>query len=169
MNVIIGGIALILGWKWGDWRNWEKYYPTILFMIVGNFLYNILTYNYPMWLYEEKFLPNHTLIEMVHSFVVFPVVVLIFLPRFPEKNISQKIGYVLRWVIIFVSVEWLMTKFNLFTYHNGWNIGWSILFNIVMFTTLRIHYKKPLLAWVISVFVVIFLMVFFDVPIDKMK
>lgn len=169
MNLLIAGIALIACWKWGDWRNWEKYYPTILFMIVGNFLYNILTYNYPMWLYEEALLPNHTMIEMVHSFVVFPVTVLIFLPSFPEKNIFKKAVYILRWVFIFISVEWMMSKLDLFSYHNGWNIGWSILFNAIMFTMLRIHFKKPLLAWAISIFIVLWLIIFFEVPIEKMR
>jgi hypothetical protein len=169
MNLLIASVALIIGWKWGDWRNWEKYYPTILYMIICNFLYNILTYNYPMWLYNEALLPNHTMIEMVHSFVVFPVVVIIFLGRFPEKSNGKQIEYILRWLLIFALVELLLVKFNLFSYHNGWSIWWSVLFNVGMFTLLRIHYKKPLLAWGISLFVVLFLMLFFEVPINKMR
>lgn len=169
MNIWIAGIMLIIGWKWGDWRNWEKYYPTILFMIIGNFLYNLLTYNHPMWLYEEALLPNHTIIEMVHSFVVFPVTVLVFLPHFPENNLLKKIVYILRWEAIFITVEWILSRLELFSYHNGWSIGWSVLFNVVMFTLLRIHFKRPLLAWIISVFIVLFFMILFNVPIEKMR
>lgn len=169
MNFLIAGIALIAGWKWSDWRNWEKYYPTILFMIVGNFLYNILTYNHPMWLYEKSLLPNHTMIDILHSFVVFPVTIMLYLTYFPESNLIKKIRYILFWTAIYISMEWLLSKLELFSYHNGWNILWSAGFNITMFTILWVHHKKPLLAWFFSFFIILFLVIFFEVPIGKMR
>lgn len=28
--------------KWGDWRNWRKYYPTILYVIIWDLIFNLL-------------------------------------------------------------------------------------------------------------------------------
>ena len=58
--VSFGIINLILGWKLGDWRKLEKYYPTILFLIIGDLLYNIFTYGNLTWSYNDNWLfPNH--------------------------------------------------------------------------------------------------------------
>ena len=27
-------LLLVLTWQFGDWRNWRKYYPTILFIVL---------------------------------------------------------------------------------------------------------------------------------------
>jgi hypothetical protein len=169
MHLTIAAVTLIAAWRWGDWKNWKLYYPTILFMIVGNFLYNILTYHYPMWMYKESLLPNHTITDIFNSFVVFPAVLLLYLPHFPKRGMVKKVRYIILWIIVFVSAEWFLSYFGFFSYHNGWNIGWSFLFNIGMFIILIIHFKKPLLALTISVFVVIFLALYFDVPIEKMR
>jgi hypothetical protein len=48
MNIAFGIMFLLIGWRFGDWRNLGKYYPTILFLIIGDLLYNVLTYNIPM-------------------------------------------------------------------------------------------------------------------------
>lgn len=169
MHLGIAATAVIIAWRWGDWKNWQKYYPTILYMITGNLLYNILTYHYPIWLYQKSILQNHTLTDILNSFVIFPATILLFLPHFPNKGIIKKIRYLLFWMIIYISVEWFLSELGYFSYHNGWNLGWSVLFNIGMFTLLRVHYKKPLLAWGISVFIILFLLIIFDVPINKMR
>lgn len=169
MHLMIAAVTLIAAWRWGDWKNWQLYYPTILFMIVGNFLYNILTYNYPIWMYQDSLFPNHTITDIFNSFVLFPAVILLYLPRFPKEGMIKKVRYIVLWVIVFVSVEWLLSYFGLFSYYNGWSIIWSLIFNIGMFTILKVHFQKPLLAWIISVIVILFLIIYFDVPIEKMR
>jgi len=36
MNFVYGFLYLFAAWKWGDWKNWREYYPTILFFIIGD-------------------------------------------------------------------------------------------------------------------------------------
>ncbi|PIB57799.1 hypothetical protein, partial [Pseudomonas sp. 2822-17] len=52
IHIVIKLLFLFAAYKWGDWEKWEKYYPTILFFIIGDLLYNFLFYNYPMWLFN---------------------------------------------------------------------------------------------------------------------
>jgi hypothetical protein len=170
MHLMIAAFTLIAAWRWGDWKNWQLYYPTILFMIVGNFLYNVLTYHYPIWMYKDStFFPNHTTADIFNSFVLFPAVILIFLPHYPKESMIKKVKYLALWITVFVSVEWFLGYLGYFSYYNGWTLGWSFLFNVGMFMILRIHFKRPLLAWAISVFVILFLVIYFDVPIEKMR
>ncbi|HYK71701.1 MAG TPA: hypothetical protein VEV44_01015 [Pseudoneobacillus sp.] len=62
----------------------------------------------------------------------------------------KKLIYILKWLVIFILFESLLLKFNHVHYYNGWNIGWTILFDIIMFLMLRLHFKRPLWAIILS-------------------
>lgn len=166
---------LFAGWKWGDWRNWRKYYPTILFFIMGDLLYNYLLYNYPMWQFHTTFdkaiLPNHTLISLAVAFISFPVKVLIYLGHYPEnKSKTKQSVYIFAWVLSFTAFEFAAVKiWGGLSHHNGWNLFWTFLFYIVTFVMLRLHLNRPLLAWIVSSGIITFLLIYFNVPIERMK
>ncbi|WP_251548959.1 CBO0543 family protein [Neobacillus muris] len=173
-SILLIGYVLA-GWKWGDWRNWEKYYPTILFFLIGDLLYNFLLYNYPMWSYHPSFdkqiLPNHTMISLAIEFLSFPVKVLIYLGHYPAKKSKAKQGfYILAWVVSLTVFELIARNvWGGLSHHHGWNILWTFLFYIVIFGLLRLHQIRPLLTWVISFWIITFLLIYFKVPIEKMK
>lgn len=81
-------IVLAITWKWGDWKHWKKYYPTILFWALGNFIYLYLTSHKPLW--EFTTIIPTPLAEILMSLVIFPCVCLLFLPYFPNKSIVEK-------------------------------------------------------------------------------
>ncbi|WP_163100673.1 CBO0543 family protein [Peribacillus alkalitolerans] len=157
-------------WKWGDWENWKKYYPTMLFAIVGNLLYEVICFNYPMWAMEPNGLPNQTIPILLLVLVGMPLSVFVFLSHFPdnESKIRQAL-YILLFVCIFVVLEYVSVQLGSITYHNGWNLAWSSLFNVIMFSIIRIHYKKPILALILSAIFIGILSTIFDVSLDKMK
>jgi hypothetical protein len=51
------------------------------------------------------------------------------------------------------------------THSYGWNLGWSIFFDFIMFPMFRLHYKNPLAAYILSVPIAIVFITLFDVPI----
>lgn len=165
---LIGQLGWIYAaWRWGDWRNWKKYQATILYLLCLDFLYNFLTYDYPLWKFSDFFLPTHTLNSLAVTLIGFPCSMLIYLGRYPEDSMAKKIIHTLLWIILFSSVELFYVLIGLFHYYHGWNFGWSVLFNCVEFLMLRLHYKRPLLTYLISVLSVIALMVLFKIPITK--
>jgi hypothetical protein len=168
MYLLIFALYLFIGYKWGDWRNWKEYYPTILFFMVGDLLYNFLLYNRPMWLFHDLILPNHTSITLVAMFVTYTVTVLIYLGRFPA-GWGKRFLWFLLWVIVYSILEFINNRLGFITYHNGWNIWWSVLFTGIIFFILPVHHKRPLLAWFIAVIIIISLLLFFDVKISDMK
>ena len=63
-------LFLVAAIKWGDWRRWRDFYPTILFFIVGDLLKNFLLYNHWLWTYKETIVfenifRNHTIINIM--------------------------------------------------------------------------------------------------------
>ncbi len=166
-QIIMAIIFIIAAWRWGDWRNWKLYYPTILFFIVGNFSYTLLTYNYPLWQFESPLLKT-TGSNFITILFAFSATILLFLPYYPKGKVKQ-IVYILIWVFIYTIIERVSLLLGFFSHHHGWSIWWSLLFNLFMFPLLWLHYNKPLLAWLISIIVAIIIIVYFKVPFSSMK
>jgi hypothetical protein len=57
MHLALAFITLLSVWKWGDWRNWEKYHSTMMYFALGNVLYNFLCANHFLWKLKPDFLP----------------------------------------------------------------------------------------------------------------
>ncbi|WP_026905809.1 CBO0543 family protein [Paucisalibacillus globulus] len=173
MHLIYNLVFLLAGVKWGKWRDWKKYYPTILFFILCDLFANMLTSKYPLWRYQETIfamdmLTNHTIINLMTMLIIYPTTILIYLGHFPKKT-SKKILWVLFWVALY----WIGEFINLhylkeITHENGWTMTWSFAFNIVMFSTLWIHYRSPIIAWVFAIIWSIILLMFFKIPFGSL-
>ncbi|MBM7691678.1 hypothetical protein JOC77_001085 [Peribacillus deserti] len=174
MHFIYNAMFLAAGIKWGDWKRWRDYYSTILFFIGGDLMKNFLLHDHPVWTYQEtifgeSILRNHTIIVVMIMFVAYPATILMYLGRFPQERWKQFL-WIAFWVVIYTGIEFVnLTYLDLINHHNGWNIGWSILFNIVMFSLLRLHFKNPLLAWALSIPWILFLWNVFDIPLYKLR
>lgn len=176
MHLIIGVIFILASFKWGDWGKWREYYPTILFFIVGDLLYNFLLADYPMWIFqpsqlEVNILPNHTLVSLYTMITYYPASIIIFLYKFPyHQHHLKKLGYILAWSIFYILLEFVeYTIADTISYQHNWNIGWSFLFNILMFVILAIHHLHPRRALAISFFVIVGLCLLFQVPVSNMR
>jgi hypothetical protein len=164
VRLIIFTVFLFSAWRWGDWKNWTRYYSTILFVILVSILETLITHNHFLWKFHpDPFMPflyNHFLISIAMAFVVFSSTVLIYLGNYPKNK--KQFAYVLMWVLIYSVVEVITSNFGLLSYHNGWSIFWSVVINIIMFPLIRLHYTRPLLTWFITFGVFAFFWVKFD-------
>lgn len=170
MNALYALVWLFALWKWGDWRNWEKYYPTILYFFLGDLLYQyFLADLHPMWRYNPQGIDENIGLTHTHVFlsvmvIKYPATILIYLSKFPEGNRLKQIGWFMLWMIIYTLNELGDRSLHLLTYHNGWAFYWSVLFNIVMFSLLKLHFHRPILTWFVSIFIIVLLWIIFDVP-----
>lgn len=155
MYIAIILITIFCTWKYGDWRNWAKYQSTMLFFSFGNMLYNFVYHDHSLWKFKPDIF-NHHIIEIIFSFTVLPLTALIFLSAFPSDR-KRQLLLIFKYILIYFAVEFLLFKFGRIEYNYGWNIWWSLAWDCLMFPTLVIHHKKPLLAYAGSV-LVIFLM-----------
>ena len=166
-QIIMGAIWIISCWKWGDWKNWKLYYPTIQFLIIGDLTCNFLLYNKPLWAYGG-WIWNHTFADLFVAIVIYPCLVILFLTYYP-KLIKKQLIYILLWTAIFTVHEEVATLLGEFFHYDGWSIWWSALLNYGLFTILGLHYKKPLLVWPISMVLAFVLLYIFKIPFSIMR
>lgn len=167
MHIIVSLLFLIAALKWGDLKNWKSYYPTILYFAIGDLGYNFLTHDNPLWIYESTIF-SHTFSDLLVVTIVFPSFVLLFLPYYPDEFVKQ-ISYIVIWVFITSTLEYISYSLGYFSYHNGWSIWWSVVHNCIAFPLLRLHYKKPLWVWPISLAIAIGTLLLFDLPLRILK
>lgn len=77
--------------------------------------------------------------------------------------------YITGWAILFEIIEFFFHQKGLFLYHNGWNAMWSFIFNIVLFTMLRLHYRSNVKAIILTVPVIALLLWFFHPSFADLK
>ncbi|MBA2940138.1 hypothetical protein HZF08_17630 [Paenibacillus sp. CGMCC 1.16610] len=171
LPVIMALLCLIAAWLFGDWRNWKTYYPTILFAICVDFLVSLLSYNYSLWVFHKSAVtPNHTIADFMIAFSNLPCIVMVYLHKYPLKSRPlRQVIYIAIWSAVFTCVEGLFLLIKMLTYHNNWNFWWSIAVWVFMFIGLRLHFTRPLWAWLLCVAGVVFLILYFHIPIAKMK
>jgi hypothetical protein len=167
--ILVVLVYILFAIKFVDWKNWQSYYPTVQYFMVCNLLYNFIFYNHTLWRYKAVTLDwlNHTLIDITFTFFIMPVVIMIFL-RFYPKGRKQYL-YLCGWIAYFTVIEYLFYKKGLFIYENDWDIFWSAVFNLILFTVVRIHYKNPLIAFIVSLPIIIILLMFFHPTIAELK
>lgn len=164
--IALGFIAA--AWKWGDWKNWKKYYPTMLYLMVGNLAYHQLCYDKLLWMDQSPYF-SCLFLQFIWTFMVFPATVLLYLPHFPQSGQTNKIVYLSLWASFYTGLEAFTMHLGFFSHHHGWNLRWSLLLNFLIFSLLKLHYEKPLIVWPISLILALILMSLFDIPIRILK
>ncbi|CAG7639116.1 hypothetical protein PAESOLCIP111_04011 [Paenibacillus solanacearum] len=155
---------LIAGWLWGDWRNWRKYHETILYMLLGDTLYYYISIDKRLWSIMPQPPFQTELMALLGEFVVFTCAMLIYLGRFPNR-VGRGWLWVLFWIGLFTANEALLLRTGTFAYKNEWSLVDSLFFCLMMFPMLRLHHKKPLLAYGISVLLAAAYIYLYDIPV----
>lgn len=164
LHLVYNVSFLIVGWIFGDWRNWQKYYPTILFFIVGDLIQNFITRTEPLWKYHGATPLNHITISLLIMVIAYPATILIFLKYALKswKHFAMNYGL---WVFLYSMIEWINLRLGLISHHHGWTLGWSIFINAIMFLSFRIHHDSPIMAWLMYLLAFIFIVIQFDIPV----
>lgn len=166
LRIIVALIFIFALFKWGDWKNWKKYYPTILYFIIGDLAYNTIFCCGLLWEYTG--LISHTFSDFFVAFFEFPCIVILFLTYLP-KGIYQQGLYILVWTVVSTLLEFILFKMNYYSYSSGWNIIWSGGVFFFAFILISIHYKRPLIVWPISAVFAIITMYIFKMPLTGLR
>jgi hypothetical protein len=164
MHFTIGLLLIAASLIWAKWKEWQNYYPTMMYIVASNLLYKYFALSkFHLWEFSSQdfFFKSHIGIFLWHIFIINTLFTFIYLSNFPEGQLRKKCFYILKWVALFIAVEVALLKFNQVSYYHGWNLGWTALFDLTMFIMLRLHYKKPIWAIILSIiFTLFYLFVF---------
>ncbi|MGG0855267.1 CBO0543 family protein [Metabacillus fastidiosus] len=167
--ILVVAVYIILAYFFVDWKNWKSYYPTVQYYIICNLLYNFIFYNHSLWKYRAITVDwlNHTIIDITFTLIIIPVLIMIYLRYYPKRK--KQYVYIIIWIAFFTIIEYFFYKKELFIYENGWNIFWSCVFNLILFTVIRIHYINPLKAFLVSLPIIIILLCIFHPSLAELK
>ncbi|TYP78077.1 CBO0543 family protein [Paenibacillus methanolicus] len=162
MNVLFALAVLLTG----TWRKWRDYYDTILLVSFWNVFYNFICHDYLTWKFHPDFLLAHKPADMTNTFVLLPATTLLYLRFFPFRRVRQLVFY-FAWVAGYSALEgiWLLTGY--ISYEHGWSLWWSVAFYFVMFAVMLLHDRRKGWALAACAVCVVFLIMYFDVPMQK--
>ncbi|HJV45833.1 MAG TPA: CBO0543 family protein [Bacillota bacterium] len=165
-------VLLITNWRLANLKNYRLYYPTIAFIMVINLVASYLTYDHPLWYFQKsKLFPNDAMVDLWLTFVTFPLIVILYLSRYPyQSQWKRQFAYIAQWGFLFSLIEGIFIITKGLTYQNGWNFWWSVVVWLVMFPVFTLHHRKRYLwAWFICIGFLLFIIYYFDIPITEMK
>jgi hypothetical protein len=165
LHLTIGIAVILASLKWANWKEWQRYYPTLLYIIVSNLIYKFFALSkFHLWKLSSQdfFFHTHIGVFLWHVLIINTLLTFMYLSNFPEQDLRKKAFYILKWVALFIFFEILLLTFNHIEYHNGWHLVWTLFFDIVMLSMLRLHYKKPLWAIILAIPNTLFYLIVFD-------
>ncbi|MBM7653378.1 CBO0543 family protein [Neobacillus cucumis] len=168
MHLIISVLTILASFKWGRWKNWRDYHASMLFIATGGLLYEYIVQENTLWKFHPDFLYGHGMVVLVYALITMPLSIFLYLSHFPETW-GRRIFYILLWSVIYICAEWVLLMFGRISYEHGWRLWFSFLFDLVMFSVIALHQYKPFLAYLISLPIIIFLIMYFHVPFKFAK
>lgn len=160
-----GIVCTIICWRNGDWKKWKEYYPTILYFYIGDLVVDYLSVHKQLWAFNGLS-GELAILDLAIMALIYPSTTILFLSHYPTK-VSKQIRHITLWVGIYTALELTGTLIGDFEHFNGWNMYYSILFNMIMFPLLRLHYKKPLWVWPISIALAFIVLWWFGIPLTR--
>lgn len=166
MHIILNLYIIFAVWKWADYKNWQKYHTTMLFLPLMSLVYIFISYNSGAFLWQTKpdFLLNNTLTELSYIMVLLPCTVLLFLSNYPDDPIKKPVYY-LKYIFIYSFVEAVAVLTGRMVYSHGWTIWYSIIFYFLMFPAIIIHHKHPITAYIVFILITIAGVWLFKLPV----
>ncbi|MEH7545518.1 MULTISPECIES: CBO0543 family protein [Bacillaceae] len=168
MHVAIAILTILASFKWADWKNWREYHASMYFISTGGLMYEYIVKENTLWKFHPDFLYGHEMVVLVYAIFTMPVSILLFLSHFPKTWI-RRFFYILVWSGMYIFVEWVLMEFGRISYQNGWKFWYSFYFDIVMFSVIALHQYRPFKAYIISLPIILFLIIYFDIPFKFAK
>lgn len=158
--VLAGGVMLSI--KWGKWEKWREYLPTFYYWALFSCFYEYIAYigNKHLWVFQKNIF-SLFVTETMYTFVFYPSMIILFLGNFPTEKM-KKIWHYIKWISLSVLIEAIALRIGAIKFSHGWSLAWEVFFYSTMYPMLRLHYKNPLIALVLSVFFVLFYLIIFD-------
>lgn len=143
----------------------DKYYSTVHFVACTSLLYQVICRGHLLWRFRNCAFLTEKLSYLIQFSVLFPCTTVLFLRYLPRKAWA-KVFYILGFVGLYVLMEWLLVVRREIIYQYGWRFGWSVFIDFWLFLMAWIHSRSWKVAVPIAVCIILFLMVWFRIPLS---
>jgi hypothetical protein len=166
MHITIAISTIIVVAYRGVWKDWKQYHSTMLFFASMELIYNSISKekDYFLWKIIPDLNPSRIPVIGLYIFIIFPLTALLYLRKWPNDPRKQ-VFHVAKWVAMYTFVEGIGSVFNRIVYDKGWDLWHSFIFNIVLFTGLILHHKKPVTAYIIFLIVTVLGIWVYKIPL----
>lgn len=162
LYIIILILLVFIVFIFGAWRHWEKYLSTLLYGSSMNLLSYVIMGRDRLWFH----VPSTLWKDITDTFVLLPSLNLLYLSFFPTET-KKKWIYLLKWVVVSLLFEWLLVRFVEFGYNEKYHFWMELPFYFFMYGFIKLHTKRPLLTYGLSILFIAFLIIFFDYSLEK--
>lgn len=149
----------------GSYRYLDKYYSTALFVSTVSLLYVLLCRGYMLWNFNQWWFMTGKVSALVQFSVLFTSTTVLFL-RYLPVNKSAKLLYFLGFYGAYVLMELFLKLRGEIVYQHGWSFEWSVFIDFCLFALAWTHARNWKAAWSVSACIIVFLMVWFRVPLS---
>lgn len=166
MHIVLILWSVFAAWRWGDWKHWQKYHTTMLFIALSSAMYDVLVNDgaFYLWRYIGNSYVSEEIASLLYTVIAFPATALLFLSNYPAEA-GKRVWHIVKYVAIYVMLEIIGLYLGTISHAHSWNLWWSTVFNLIMFSILRLHYQKPLAAYLLSFVIASYLMFHFHVSL----
>jgi hypothetical protein len=147
----------------GTWRYVPKYYKSMAYVSCVNACYYLLCRRHLVWEFTPNGI-NWKFLRAAQILIVSPLLVLLYLSKLPESRLKQ-ILHTVKSILIACLVELFVHKQKLLQFRHGWNLLWSSLMYLMMFTYSSLFTKRPFLTCLLSILSSVFFIIKFNVPL----
>lgn len=148
-----------------SYRFFDEYYSTALFVSSMSLLFQILCRGHLLWGFRDWGFFTDKLSNLVQFVVLFPATTVLFLSHMPHKKFHAALYY-LGFVAVYVVMEAALNLRHEIIYRYNWNFFWSVFIDFVLFAAAWIHSRRWKLTWPLATGVIVFLMIWFRVPLE---
>lgn len=157
-------IVILLTISSNSFREIPKYYKNMVYVSSFNAIYYFLCRRHLVWEFIPSTGIHWLLLRVVHTMIVTPLLVLVFLSNMPNTLFRQFIHFI-HWVTISSAVEYLIHKKHLILYAHSWNVFWSGVLYFKMFLYSHLFTKRPILTLFLSLCSTVYFIFKFNVPL----
>jgi hypothetical protein len=164
MNITLSLILAVCAGYSKAWKNWREFHPTMLYTSVLVLLYNFICKDHLLWKHQSIPLKTHFAGELFHAFAILPAIALLYLAYYPEKG--RRLRYIVLWSLLSFAGEFPFVATGMIVFENGYQYWMELLFYPLMYIMIRLHYKQPLISYVLSALIIALLVWLFKVPVQ---
>ncbi|TWI59902.1 CBO0543 family protein [Halalkalibacter nanhaiisediminis] len=166
MHIALILFLIYLNIKSQTWKEIRKHAWGIVYVVFINSLYYYLFKEKKLWDLKDKRMKRNTL-RALHLFIIMPLLILVFLSNMPQ-SLFKKAFHLMKWIFISLTFEFVgLKKAHAISFYHGWNLKWSSIIYVLMYTFSYLVTRMPIFTSVLSLGFIVFLLITFKIPIRK--